>query len=115
MKVLNLWFCFMAACLVVLSGCGNKQPQPLASAALDISGVQVDMPKLKAAVATNPQLQAAVNAAALQIRYGKHLEAMQSVSKLAANPALSDAQKKIVTDVVEQLKQVVAKAGPVRQ
>ena len=100
--------------LVGISGCGKKQPP--ASAPMDVGGVKVDMPKLNQEFATaTPEIQATVHEASSDLRYGQYEKALQSLDKLMSNPALSDSQKKVVTDVIEQMKQVIAKAGPARQ
>ena len=76
--------------------------------------MKVDLPKLEKALETNPELLAVVNNAKIEVRYGRFLEAMQVLDKLSNNPALNDTQKKVVTDVIGQFKQVVEKAGPAR-
>jgi hypothetical protein len=113
----NLAKSLVGISLVLLAGlaaCGKKQP-PVSPAA-EISGVKVDMPKLQAAFVGAPQeLQTDVNQTASSLRYGQYERALQAVDRLASNPALNDTQKKVVNEVIEQLKQLIQKAGPTRQ
>jgi len=112
MKPYNL-YCCLILCALAFAGCGKKEPPT--PPAYEISGVKVDMPKLQAAFAgAPPELTSDINTATSMVRYGQYEKAMQSLDKLSSNPALNDAQKKVVTDVLEQLKQVVMKAGPSR-
>jgi len=112
MNVKQLLVTVLMASAVAFSGCGKKQSSD--PSAFEISGVKVDLPKLEKALEANPELLIVVNNAKLEVRYGRFLEAMQVLDKLSNNPALNDTQKKVVTDVIGQFKQVVEKAGPAR-
>ncbi len=99
---------------LVLAGCGKKQPaiQP----AYEINGVKVDVPKLQEAFASSPpEIQADVNQTTLNLRYGMYEKSLMALDRLINNPALNDNQKKVVNDVIEEMKQLIAKAGPSRQ
>ena len=92
-----------------LAGCGKKDQTPPAP---EYSGVKVDIPKLQQAFSGASQdLQNDVNDVTSSARYGLYTKSLAALDKLANNPALNEQQKKIVSDVTEQLKQVVAKAG----
>jgi hypothetical protein len=104
---LTLLSLFLVNCSKSDSG-AQAEPQ-------DISGVKVDLPKLQMEFATAPQeLQDSVHAATAGIRYGQYEKALQALDKLVNSPNLTDPQKKIVNTVIEQMKQVIAKAGPSR-
>ena len=104
----------VAAALFAFGGCGKK-PEGNAFSQTDISGVKVDVPKLEAAFATAPPEVKPIEAEFVQnIRYGLYDKALQSLDALDKNPALTDPQKKVVSEVMEQMKQVLAKAGPAR-
>ncbi len=103
----------LTASAVGISGCGKKQPTTLPAA--EISGVKVDIPKLRQSlVDAAPEVQAELNQVTSNVRYGQYEKALMALDKLANNPALNDAQKKVVNDVIEQMKQVIMKAGPSR-
>ena len=49
--------------------------------------------------------------ATMAIRYGQHAEALAELEKLAANASLTEPEKKVVNDVIGQVKQLLAKAA----
>ena len=114
MKALILLFVLCAAPLIALTGCGKKEGVA-SMTPYEISGVKVDIPKLQQAFANSPDLQPELNQAVSQLRYGQYLNTMQGLDKLAGNPALNDAQKKALATVIDQMKEVINKAGPSRQ
>jgi hypothetical protein len=105
MKIVNwITMCLLAGALA-LTGCGKKNPTPTG-----VGGGAVDLPKLQQAFATaSPDLQTAVSAVGMGIRYGEFARAFAALDKLANSPGITDAQKKIVNEVIEQVK---AKANP---
>ena len=113
MKTQNFLFGIVIATAVTLTACGKKQP-PTPSA-YEVSGVNVDMPALQSAfLGASQDLQAAVNDASADLRYGQYVKALESLDKVSSDPNLTEPQKKLVAQVIEQLKQVIAKAGPSR-
>lgn len=46
----------------------------------------------------------------MNIRYGQYDQALAELQKLGAVPTLTEPQKKLVNDLVEQVKQLAAKA-----
>jgi hypothetical protein len=96
--------------LVALAGC-SKPAADAQVPAMEIRGIKVDMPKMQQLFATAaPELQSSASKASMSIRYGQFPEASAELAKLAAMPGLSDAQKKVVSDVTEQVKQLMAPA-----
>ena len=78
---------------------------------MQIQGVNVDMPKLTALFAkAPPELQNRVNQAVLKVRYNQYLQGMMVLDELLNSPGLNDQQKQLLTQVIGQLKEVVAKA-----
>lgn len=97
----------------VFAGCGKKEPE--APAAQDISGVKVDLPKLQHEFANAPQdVLDSVHQLTASVRYGQYEKGLQFLDKLVNTPNLTESQKKVVNDVIEQMKQVIAKVGPSR-
>ena len=114
MKTTNWIYGVLAAGLLAVAGCGQSQkaPQPM-----DINGVKVDLPKFRQAFATvNPELQSSLGKVTMSVRYGQYPEAVAELEKLANNPSLTEPQKKVATEVLQQLKQVVSQtpARPAR-
>ena|ERR1051326_5194995 len=113
MKVKALPVMLLLASAVAFSGCGKKQPATPPPA--EISGIKVDVPKLRQALSGAAQeAQSDLNMFTSSLRYGQYEKALMGLDKLANNPALNDTQKKVVNEVIEQMKQVIAKAGPTR-
>ncbi len=113
MKFLKL---IAAVCLGIICciGCGKKGP-PATPPPYDVAGVKVDFPKLTDAMrGSGPELEALATDASSNVRYGLYDKALQSLDKLASTPTLTDLQKQAVNTVIEQMKQVIAKAGASR-
>jgi len=90
-----------------LSGCGKQQPPAPAP-----GGVTIDLPKLREAFATvGPDLQAALSEVNMGMRYSDFPRAFAALDKLSNAPGITDAQKKIVGEVTEQMKALATKAA----
>ena len=98
---------FLLAGLIASASCSKAPPPPPVQ-----QGVTLDLPKLKEAFAdASPELQAQVTQVINGVRYEQFASAMKALDKLAATASLTEAQKKIVAQVTEQVKQVATKAG----
>lgn len=76
-------------------------------------GVQVDLAKLEAALTNaDPEAQGSVRLVRRAFLYGQLQQATEQLDKLSSNPNLTQAQKQLVSNVIEQTKQVIAKAPP---
>jgi hypothetical protein len=114
MKSHNVAFVLLAVCVVAFAGC-KKTDQSVAPDT-QFNGVKVDLPKFETEFSNSDQeLQKAASLAARHIRYSQFPEALGDLERLSANPSLTEAQKKIATEVLEQTKQVIAKAPPTGQ
>lgn len=110
MKTTQLPILLLSAAFLALAGCGkaeaDKQPTPV------FDGVSVDLPKLDAAFASaGADQQGYLERIRHNFRYGLYPRALQELEKLAQAPNLTDAQKKTVAELTEQVKQVMAKAA----
>ncbi len=84
---------------------GDKPPS------MEFEGVKVDTPQLMAEfMDASPQLQEPVNDAVTKMRYKKYLEAMVGLDEVLKSPGLNDKQKKMLAQVIGQLKEIVEKA-----
>jgi len=71
----------------------------------------VDIPQLSAEFATAPpELQSKVNDGLVKVRYTQYVQAMAVFDEVLNNPALNEKQKKLLTQVLGQLKEVATKA-----
>lgn len=107
MKTTNWMILFLLAGGLALAGCDKPKPPATVQ-----QGVTIDLPKLKEAFATasSPELQTAVADVARGCRYGEYSTSLAALAKLASDPGLTEPQKKIVSEVTEQIKQLAAKA-----
>jgi hypothetical protein len=112
MKTMNWAAGIMMAGMLASVGCSKTQQQQEGPPALVMGGVKLDLPKLQQSLAADkPQLQATVGKVMTHLRYGQYPDALAELDKLSA-AGLTDAQKKLVADVIEQVKQLMAKSSP---
>lgn len=98
------------ALLVVTQACKRSQTQALTQ---DRFGIGVDWPRLDSEFSDNdPAIRTAAATIKRSILYHQFPQALADLESLAANPALTDPQKKILTDLRDQTRQVMAKASP---
>lgn len=97
--------------LLGLAGC-NKAQQA-AGPTDEYYGVKVDVPKLDTEF-TNPNqaLQDKLNLIKRFYRYEQFAQAVPELDALSKTPNLTESQKKLANDLIEQTKQVIAKAPP---
>jgi hypothetical protein len=99
----------LAASLMLVAGCGNSDKTPPAP---QVNGVTVDIPKLTQAFAdASPELKSTATQVGFNIRYGKYEDALMALDKLANDPNVTEPQKKVVAEVIEQAKKL-ANAAP---
>jgi hypothetical protein len=105
MKKTNWILGITLAGLVALAGAGCKKEAAMPKMPT-YSKVQVNMPKLKQTLSTAGQdVQTAVRAVSMKLRYGQYLQALMGLDKLKDTPGLNDAQKQAIDEVIEQVKQ----------
>ncbi len=110
MQTKNWIFSLLAAALLVETSCspGQKAPQPTI-----INGVKVDLAKFQQSFRTAPpEIQTSVFKVTMSIRYGQYADAVAEVDKIAKSPSLTEPQKTIANEVLEQLKQAASQAPP---
>lgn len=96
--------------LPVLGGCKKSESTEIPAPVFH--DVKVDLPRLMLEFAPiSPDALTIVQNVEHNIRYGLYPQARRELEKLARLPNLTEGQKKVVADVSEQLKQLVAKAG----
>jgi hypothetical protein len=103
MKRITFLPSILAAATLALAGC--KKAAPAAPPAPTAGGVTIDLPKLRAAFPTpNPEVRTCFSEASFGIRYEDYNKTLVALEKLAATPNLTEEQKKVVGEVVEQVK-----------
>ena len=111
MKTTNLVFPILAASLVAFAGCKKAdQSKELAQA---YHGVIVDWSKLDSEFANAASdVQASISSVKRFLRYGQFPQALMDLDKLSTNPNLTEPQKKLVNNLIEQTKKEIDKAPP---
>ena len=108
MKTLKWMALVLAASMLAFAGCSKAQKLPQTQ---DVNGVSVDLPKLQNAfVGSPPDVLNDVTQVAFGIRYGDYMKSLAALDKLANNTTITEAQKKVVNDVIEQVKKVMSQA-----
>ena len=99
------------------AGCKKSPPPVEIQPPMVVDGVKVDFPRLmdSVVVSGSAKAQAAVREVQGFFRYGQYEKAMTSLDKVAKGGSLNEEQKKLAEEVVEELRQVVAKAGAARK
>jgi hypothetical protein len=111
MKGPNIILALLAVCLVAFAGC--KKSDQSATQGKESDGVQVDWPKFdKEFAGSDQELQTSAALVKRSIRYTEFPQALAELERLSSNPKLTEAQRKIVSDLLERTKQVIAKAPP---
>lgn len=109
MKTINLLSAFLTATALISAGCSKSNNLPQAP---EMNGVTVDIPKLNQAfVDASPELKRLSTEVGFNIRYGKYEDALMALDKLANDPGVTEAQKKVVNELIEQAKKL-ANAAP---
>jgi hypothetical protein len=111
MKTTNWIVAGLGAALLVFGGCKKADKIPDSQ---EVNGVTIDMPKLQQTFAdtTNDEVRRLVTEAAFGLRYGDYMKSMMALDKLSSQPGLTDAQKKVISDVIEQEKKLSGAAAP---
>ena len=111
MKRIPSLFCIFTVALLALAGC-KKDQQPMGPPQ-EYYGVKLNWSQLNTAFTNaSPEAQNDAYMAVRAFRYSQFPQAMVQLEKLATEPGLSEAQKNLVNELMEQTKQVVAKAPP---
>jgi hypothetical protein len=107
MKTTNPILMVMLAIGLALTGCKKKAA---ASSSNTPMGCLIKMQN--ALYPATPETQASMEKVAFGIRYRQYENALPELDKMAANPALNDAQKKTVNDTIESIKKAMAAPPP---
>lgn len=105
MKTLHWLLLALATTAFAITGCKKSQP-PIPSP--QVNGVTVDIPKLQDAFkGASPDQLNQVTQVSYGIRYVDYMKAMEALDKLANDPNTTEAQKKVVNELIEQVKQAM--------
>jgi len=112
MKLTLSLFGLVLAGLLVTAGAGCKKSDP-APPPVQQNGVTIDSRKLQTelATSTSPEVRQNLQKFSMGLRYKSYVEAMMALDKIAADPSLTEPQKKLVGEVLEQLKQAANNAA----
>ncbi len=110
MKIFHYCSTILVLSFLAFTGCNKAPQQPSAP---EINGVKVDFPKLQRAFENSSgEIQQHVSEAAQGVRYGMYERTLEALDALANDPNVTADQKKVVNELIESMKQVIAKAPP---
>ena len=118
MKISNaLLVVLLAVGVGAAAGCKKSKPAAELPPPMIVEGIKVDLPRLmdSVVVAGNARAQAGLREVVGSFRYGQYEKAMTGLDKVAKGGSLNEEQKKLAEEVVEELRQVIAKAGAARK
>jgi hypothetical protein len=106
MKTANWVSGMLAAGLLAFGGCGKSDQAGDRGipAAMDLAKFQQAFPS------PTPDQQSDIAKTSEGVRYGLYPNALAALDKLAGDPALTEPQKKAVNDLIQGIKQTLAKA-----
>ncbi len=99
----------LAVCLSLPVACKKQQPP---STARDFNGVTLDMAKLDTFTNAPAEVQGHVAMLRRAYRYSQFPQAMMELDQIASNTALTPEQKNVVTEFIEQTRQIITNAPP---
>jgi len=110
MKKLN-YLCLALALLGLAAvGCKKNVEAP---GVPEINGVKVDFPKLQHTFeGAGPEIQQNVSETIQGIRYGMYEKSLEALDKLSNDTNVNEQQKKVVSEMIEAVKQLLSKAPP---
>jgi hypothetical protein len=112
MRMRVAWGVCCLGFLIWLSACSKSSPIDQQTS-IEMEGVKLDTPQLMTEfLDASPDLYKRVNDAVTKVRYQGYLEAMMELDEVLKSPGLNDKQKKLLAQVIGQLKTVMAKAPP---
>lgn len=106
MKMRNCILIILLAGVLALVGCGKSGK----NTAQSVPGA-MDLPKFQQAFASGtPDQQTSVTKVNSSVRYGLYPDALAALDKLTSDPALTEPQKQAVNDMIQGIKQAIAKS-----
>jgi|SRR5690242_5793915 len=113
MKKFNCLCVALALTLLAVGGCKKSSDATIVP---EINGVKVDFPKLQHTFdGASSEIQQNVSEAISGVRYGMYEKSLEALDKLANDPNVTADQKKVVNELIESVKQLLAKAPPPAQ
>jgi hypothetical protein len=112
MRMRVAWVLCCLPLLLGLGACSKSSPVDQQTY-VEIEGEKLSTPQLmNEFLDASPDLYKRVNDAITKVRYQGYLEAMMELDEVLKTPGLNDKQKKLLAQVIGQLKTVMAKAPP---
>jgi hypothetical protein len=109
----KIWPLFYILTVAFLALAGCKKEEQTMGPPQEYYGVKLNWSQLNTAFTNaSPEVQNDAYLAVRAFRYSQFPKAMFQLEKLAEAPGLTDAQKIVVAKLIEQTKQVIAKAPP---
>jgi hypothetical protein len=100
----------VAAAALFFSGCSKAEKTP---ESIQMNGVSVDLPRFNTAFENAPDATKRLSTeVGFNLRYNKYEEALMSLDKLSNDPNITEPQKKVTADLIEQVKKLANAPAP---
>ncbi len=110
MKTFASYCALLTLAWLTAAGCTKADKTPPAPM---INGVKADFPKLQRTfAAASPEIQKTVFDATSGVRYGMYEKSLEALDKLANDPSVTPEQKQVVNELIDAVKQLLAKSPP---
>lgn len=111
MKTIQWPLAILAAVALAFAGCKKNQAPPPDTLQVG-GGATVDVPKLRQAfsTSTNPAVRRILFDVDQQVRIRDYMKSLMALDELSNQPDLTEEQKKVVADVIEQVKKLASNA-----
>lgn len=109
MKLQKFLFAVLVAGLVVFGGCGKSDQALPTTPPLPVINA---VPFRPAFASATPEIKAIADQVMMSIQGSAYSDALKGLGKLGSNSNLTDDQKKIIKDLVEQVRNKMAAMAP---
>ena len=111
MRMCVVWGGVCLALALLTGGCSNSDNLDMEKLPpMEVEGLPVDAPQLSVSFQkSSPELFSKVSDAVTKLRYKQYVDALAGLDAVLNTPGVTEKQKKLLNQVIGQIKQVIAK------